>query len=49
MLFEGIFKDGCANGFGRIFYSNGDLYVGMFKDGDRHGQGKLVQVNGQVQ
>lgn len=37
--FEGIYKDGARNGFGRMVYPNGDVYEGEWVDNKMHGEG----------
>ena len=45
-IFEGMFKNGQMNGFGRMFYANGDVYMGEFKDHKLHGKGEYLYYYG---
>ncbi|RYF20842.1 MAG: hypothetical protein EOO77_07220 [Oxalobacteraceae bacterium] len=40
-VYMGEFKDGNANGFGKLIHLAGDTYVGEWSEGKRHGWGKL--------
>lgn len=47
---EGVFaENGQLDIFGRIIYSNGDVYYGMVKNNKKHGHGTFTQSNGIVQ
>ncbi|MDF2612593.1 MAG: cbxXC [Clostridia bacterium] len=49
LKFEGNYKDGQANGYGRSFYQSGKLqYEGMWANGVYHGQGTLLDEDKQV-
>ena len=37
------------NGFGRIFFINGNYYIGEFKDNKFHGKGKYVKKSGKIE
>lgn len=39
LIYEGMFEYSFYNGYGKIFYSNGDKYEGEFLNGMRHGKG----------
>lgn len=41
--YEGEFKNGKMNGFGTIYFENGDKYRGFFKDGLIHGEGSYYK------
>lgn len=47
-LYEGLFNEDQANGFGRIVYGNGDVYEGQWKDKSIHGHGKYTSFTGAV-
>jgi len=34
---EGVYKDDMLNGYGRIFYKDGNYYEGKFQNGVKHG------------
>ena len=40
-IFEGCWKNGRLNGFGRHIYNYGAYYIGEFKDDKKQGQGTL--------
>jgi hypothetical protein len=46
--YEGMFKDMTLDGFGTMWYSDGDVYEGEFRDGDLHGKGKMTLSNGHI-
>ena len=48
---EGLFetnenKQSYLQGFGKIFFANGDFHIGRFKDGKLNGYGKVIYKNG---
>ena len=45
---EGIFEDGCPNGYLREINADGSYFEGMWVDGQRHGKGKEVSALGEV-
>ena len=45
-LYNGLWKDGKENGFGRCFYWNGDVYEGQYDCGVPHGQGRWRSKHG---
>jgi serine/threonine protein kinase len=48
--YEGMLKDGKANGFGKWTSDDGDLYAGEFKDDEFHGNGTFYDLaNDEVQ
>lgn len=48
LKFEGNYKDGQANGYGRSYYSSGQLqYKGMWANGVYHGEGTLYNKDGE--
>ena len=42
----GDVKDQKCNGYGRIYYPNGDIYYGNFKNDEKEGDGCYVYCNG---
>jgi hypothetical protein len=48
VLYEGSFKDGEYDGFGRETYEGGHTYQGNFKNGMKHGYGVQRYADGQV-
>lgn len=40
--YEGEFKDDLMDGFGKITYANGDIYLGNFTKGKKNGKGKYT-------
>jgi|LauGreDrversion4_2_1035121.scaffolds.fasta_scaffold151084_2 hypothetical protein len=46
--YEGEFKEGLFNGFGKQYFTNKDYYVGEFRDGLRCGKGTYRHANGDV-
>ena len=44
--YEGSWKDGGVNGFGKSRSENGDVFEGEFRDGVKHGRGHLTFVDG---
>lgn len=47
LKFEGNYKDGQPNGYGKSYYPTGKLqYVGMWANGAYHGDGTLYDENG---
>ena len=49
LRFEGYYKDGKPNGYGKSYYKNGKLqYDGRWVDGVYHGEGTLYDENGKV-
>lgn len=45
-LYEGDWKDGKPDGFGRMTYSNGDFYAGEWRCGIEHGNGTFIENDG---
>lgn len=43
--YEGPLVGGVPQGFGRMFFANGEIFVGMFENGLRNGPGTLNQLN----
>jgi len=48
MKYEGDFKDGKADGNGKIIYGDGKYYIGQLKNDHRHGKGILYYKNGNI-
>ena len=48
IIYEGYFKNGKPNGYGKCFYENGNYYIGEFLDGVRHGKGIIYYQNGKI-
>lgn len=49
LKFEGNYKDGRPNGYGKSYYASGKLqYEGMWANGVYHGEGTLYDENSQV-
>jgi hypothetical protein len=45
--YEGSFKSGLPDGYGKYTWANGDTYVGDWEEGKRNGEGKFVySING---
>lgn len=42
-------KDGKINGWGRLFFSSGSIYIGKYLNNKRHGLGKCINENGNVE
>lgn len=42
----GDFREGMRQGWGKLYYPNGDFYEGQFKNGARHGLGKFYEQKG---
>ena len=47
--YEGAFKFGKRNGYGKMICADGETYEGEYKEGKRHGRGKCVLPDGTVQ
>ncbi len=47
-VYQGEFKHGYFDGYGKLTYSNGSYYKGEFKEGHFHGKGKLVTADGDI-
>jgi len=45
-IFEGYYKNGLKNGYGKYAFFSGELYEGNFKDGAISGFGKIIYKNG---
>ena len=43
--YEGNIKEGKREGFGKYFYSNGEIYEGQFKNNLKNGKGKYLFFN----
>ena len=39
--YEGNYKDGLKNGYGKMVFPSGDVYEGMWVDNKMHGEGNL--------
>ena len=48
-IYEGQFKYGKFDGFGRYIWEGGDYYVGMWKDECMNGEGRKVYEKGKVE
>lgn len=49
LLYEGSYKNGKSNGYGKSYFPSGELqYEGMWADGNYHGEGTLYDENGSV-
>jgi hypothetical protein len=48
MRYEGNFENDEENGFGSMFWPNGNSYVGYFENNDRTGNGTFSWANGDV-
>lgn len=49
LKFEGNYKNGKANGYGKSYFSSGKLqYEGMWANGNYHGEGTLYDENGDI-
>ena len=49
LKFEGIYKDGKANGYGKAYYQSGKLqYEGMWANGIYHGEGTLFDEESNI-
>ena len=46
--YEGLFKNGIANGAGTMYFKNGNKYEGIFEDGHPTGQGALFYQSGEL-
>jgi hypothetical protein len=46
--YEGQNQTGVPEGFGIMWYENGDIYKGLFKDGMPHGFGEIFLENGHI-
>lgn len=46
--YEGEWKKGMPNGFGKMIYANGNIYEGEWKEGKFYGTGKMKYANGNV-
>jgi len=44
-LYEGYWKFGQPNGYGRMFHADGDVYIGYFLDGKAEGKGKYIHAD----
>ena len=47
--YEGAFKFGKRNGYGKMICADGETYEGEYKEGKRHGKGRCVLPDGTVQ
>ena len=47
-IYEGEFKNGKENGYGKTRWPDGAVYVGKFKNGLWHGEGMMRRANGEV-
>ena len=45
-VYEGEFREGLFEGYGKQEFQIGDLYTGQFRKGHRHGKGIFVYANG---
>jgi radial spoke head protein 1 len=41
-IYEGEFKNGLRDGFGKYSYGNGDKYEGEYRENEKHGIGKMT-------
>ena len=44
--YEGEFKDGNRDGYGRMKYANGGIYEGEWKNDCEHGHGRYILAEG---
>jgi len=47
-LYKGQFSDNEANGYGEMFFDNGDVFKGQWKDSEKHGSGIFYLADGSV-
>ena len=47
-LYQGQWRDGKANGKGRLIHSDGDIYQGEWKDDKAHGIGVYRHLDGAI-
>ena len=48
-VYDGDWRDDLQNGFGTIYFPNGDMYEGHWKGGKKHGDGEFhFQSRGQI-
>ena len=47
LKYEGTFKSGMQQGFGRMIAAGGDVYEGQYRDGKRDGRGTYVSATGE--
>lgn len=45
-VYEGLWKNDKAHGFGRLIHSDGDVYTGNWADGKTNGFGEYIHANG---
>ena len=46
--YEGTFLNNEFNGFGKLKYLDGNMYVGYFLNNKKHGSGKIYNLNGDI-
>ncbi len=46
--YSGELMEGVINGYGKMNFTNGDVYEGNWKNGKKHGYGKLTWASGDV-
>lgn len=46
--YEGSFIDNNFNGYGKLKYIDGNIFIGNFKDNKKHGSGKIYNSNGDI-
>lgn len=46
MYYKGVLKHGKREGYGMLWYANGDFYAGNFVNDKCHGSGMFVYMNG---
>lgn len=44
-IYEGQYRDGVPNGFGRMIFRNGNFYVGEFSEGKISGVGNYTTLS----
>jgi hypothetical protein len=49
MIYDGEFKKGMPEGYGRCVWWNGAHYVGYWADGEMHGQGSFTYSDGTLE
>ena len=48
ILFVGDFNDDKVEGYGKLYYENGQYYIGQFANDKRYGKGKICDINGKI-
>lgn len=47
-IYEGMWKDGTPDGFGKMVDSIGNTYIGEWRDGQKEGRGSQMNVDGEM-